>query len=192
MKIFVGIPREDPNLVGLLYHKYQPKMVHGGTIFQLGDVGWLIEKCYFEIPKVLLKESELTPFIMCHDGKEKGFCWFNFGLNGERLYPFHFSEKKNIITYLVPDGISRFVFHYDESFSLFQFVIKRRGNSFYLKGKMKWFGFVNEPIPDQFWRLEPMINLAFKIYRTKNLLPPDDDIALASLGKDDKRWEMMK
>ncbi|MCK9578055.1 hypothetical protein M0R01_01005 [bacterium] len=185
MKIFVGVPREDPNLASILKNECQPKLMFGSTIFQLGDIGWSSEKYSFKIPEVLLNEPELKPFVMCSDGEEKEYCWFYFGINGERLYPFHFSKKKKIFTYIVPDGVNSFIFYYDESFSLFQFAVRRKRDVLFLQRKTKWFGFVGETIPDTLWRLEPMINLAFKIYHTKNLSPPDEVFTLIPFDYDE-------
>lgn len=186
MKVYAGVPREDYDLIYGLRGRCQSKLLFNSTLFEMGEFNWMDKSVSFAIPNILLEEKSLDFFIMCGDGQERDFCWLYYGINGEKLFPLHFSNKKKLIVYLAEKGVHSFIFSYDETFTLYQFVLRKKKNTIVVYRKLKWYGHVGEIVPETFWKLEPMICSAFKAYRTKDLAPPIRDEYIEESNRNEK------
>lgn len=173
-KILIGIYREDPELVNTYRNLgREAKLVLGGSIFEVVDMDSDLadyDQSVFGIPP-LIENEEGIPLIQCTDGKGANAAWFSFGLNGERLGPFHVFKKVNpyVAAYISPYGIIQVFITGNEMVTVTEHRLELIEGGVLYSRKNLWSGFLDEYVPDSLLMLEPAIKLAYSMYEIKDI-----------------------
>ncbi len=166
MKLFAGISREDHLMAKKFTNETgrTARIVLGGTIFELIDFQDVPPHDEFAIviPEILA-DQDMDFFIECYDCVKDELSWLSFGVNGERLGPFHvFKNHPSLIAlYYSRGGTIQAIFDADESFSFIKLTVEKGDELIACSQELIWTGYQGEPIPSSLFMLEPTIRMAF-------------------------------
>ncbi|MCK9393786.1 MAG: hypothetical protein WCX30_01585 [Candidatus Paceibacterota bacterium] len=165
MEIVIAIPREDRKLVEIFLRTSRnglAKLFRGGTFFELAEIE-SSRKQIFDIPKILLPEKELKLYIKCYNLRSENYSIFSFGVNGDRLAPFHLFTDPTIAdaVFFSPNGKYHISFARDDTFLISRLTLMRKGRQLFLNIKEVWSGYLNEAVPEDLDIIRPMILSVF-------------------------------